>query len=120
MKAIADAMNRIMNAKEAGKTYCEVPCSNILIEALKIMKKNGYVDFEIKDKKIYVKFLKINKCRVISPRFNVKAGKMDKYIKRYLPARNIGIIIISSDKGLMTHIEANEKRKGGVLIAYCY
>jgi len=45
---------------------------------------------------------------------------MEQYIKRFLPARDIGILIISTSKGLMTHKEAMEKGAGGSLIAYCF
>ena len=45
---------------------------------------------------------------------------MDKYIRRYLPARNIGTVIISTNKGMMTHKEAAEEKIGGCVIAYFY
>ena len=45
---------------------------------------------------------------------------MEKYEKRYLPAKQFGILIISTPKGLMTHVQAMDKKTGGKLIAYCY
>ena len=50
----------------------------------------------------------------------VSKDEIEKYVKRYLPARNIGIIIISTSEGLMTHTTAIEKKLGGSLIAYIY
>ena len=62
----------------------------------------------------------INKCGVIKPRFAVKRKDFEKFEKRYLPAKDFGIIIISTPDGLMTHIQAKEKNLGGRLIAYVY
>ena len=62
----------------------------------------------------------LNKCAVIKPRFSVKKGDYEKFEKRYLPAKNVGIIIVSTSKGMMTHYEAKEKSLGGLLIAYFY
>ncbi len=120
MRNITDVLNRIMNAKMAGKTYCETPSSKLLVNVLNIMKKNGYIEYKTEGKKVVVKFVKLNKCGVITPRFYTECSGIDKYIRRLLPARDLGIIIISTSKGLMTHKEAEEKKLGGALIAYCY
>ena len=45
---------------------------------------------------------------------------MNKYVKRYLPARDIGALIITTNQGLMTHQTALDKNLGGSLIAYFY
>jgi len=59
-------------------------------------------------------------CKAIKPRFSVKKEQIEKYRRRYLPSRNIGIIIVSTNQGLMTHEEAMEKSTGGSLVAYFY
>ncbi|VVB82159.1 30S ribosomal protein S8 [uncultured archaeon] len=41
-------------------------------------------------------------------------------MRRYHPARGIGTLIISTNKGLMTQEEALEEGTGGSLIAYFY
>lgn len=122
MKTITDVLNRIMNAKRAGKISCETPSSNLLISVLEVMKQNEYVNYKLnkETKKVLIEFIKLNECRVISPRFYVKYNELGKYIKRFLPSRSLGIIIISTSKGLLTHKEAEEKKLGGALIAYCY
>ncbi|MEM0506409.1 MAG: 30S ribosomal protein S8, partial [Thermosphaera sp.] len=43
-----------------------------------------------------------------------------EWLKRYLPAYNIGILIVSTPQGVMSHKEAVEKKTGGVLLGYCY
>ena len=121
---IAKALNEIMNAKRAGKKAClVVPVSKLLVNILEIMKKNEYLDYKIeKDKfnKIRVEIKKLNHCGAIKPRFNVGMRDMNRYIRRYLPARDIGVVIISTNKGLITDKELEDKKVGGALIAYCY
>ncbi len=63
---------------------------------------------------------KVNKCGAIKPRFSVKKGGFEKFEKRYLPAKNFGMIIVSTSKGLMMHDEAKKKGLGGRLISYVY
>ncbi|RLG18725.1 30S ribosomal protein S8, partial [Nanoarchaeota archaeon] len=63
---------------------------------------------------------RINDCKVIKPRYSCKLDEFEKFEKRFLLSRDLGIIIVSTSKGLMTHREAKEKRIGGVLIAYVY
>jgi len=45
---------------------------------------------------------------------------LDKYAKRYLPAKDIGMLIVSTNQGLMAHQTAQDKNIGGCLIAYFY
>lgn len=120
---ISNALNNIMNAKRSGKEKCILESSKLLIEMLKIMKKHGYVDYKAEKEnpsEIVIEIKKLNECKAITPRFYVGLSRFDRYIRRFLPARDIGIIIISTSKGLMTHQEALEKGIGGSLIAYCY
>ncbi|MCS7134505.1 MAG: 30S ribosomal protein S8 [Candidatus Pacearchaeota archaeon] len=118
-------LNDIMNCKRAGKKETSiVHWSNLILEVLKVMKKEGYIKNirieENKFRKIIVEIGKINKCQAIKPRFPVRKNEFEKYIRRYLPARDIGILIVSTSKGIMTHKEAIEKGLGGVLLAYCF
>ena len=121
---VADALNQIMNCKGAGKEYLEVnKYSKLLMNVLEIAKDNGYIEkygLDEKEKKIKIKLGKINKCLAIKPRFNVTVDEIEKYMRRFLPSRNFGIILISTSKGLITQREAYEKNIGGNLIAYFY
>ena len=63
---------------------------------------------------------KINNCSVIKPRLSFKKDEIEKFEKRFLPAKDFGILIISTNKGLVTHIKAKEKNIGGRLVAYIY
>ena len=121
---VADALNMIKNAKMAKKNTVKInKISNLLIEILKIMKKkNAIKKYKInsKEKSIEVSIGEILDCKAIKPRFSVNKAQIDKYRRRYLPARDLGIIIISTNQGLMTHEEAMEGKIGGSLIAYFY
>ncbi|MEM3091052.1 MAG: 30S ribosomal protein S8 [Candidatus Pacearchaeota archaeon] len=121
---ISDALNMIMNAKKARKNEVVVKrISKLLIEILKIMKKEGVIKkYKIKPKEhsIEITLGEFIKCKAIKPRFTVKKNQIEKYRRRYLPSRDLGTIIISTNKGLMTHIEAIKNGIGGSLIAYFY
>ena len=118
---ISDTLNQIMNAKRARQSSVHIrKHSKLLVSVLDIAKEKGYItDYKIKGTTMEISF-ELNECRAIKPRFDVAVEDIDKYVKRFLPARNFGIIIISTSKGLMTHEEAYDKNIGGSLIAYFY
>ncbi|MEW6063186.1 MAG: 30S ribosomal protein S8 [Nanoarchaeota archaeon] len=124
---LANVLSHILNCEVKGKQECIArPVSNLIKDVLGIMKANGYVEsFDIIDDGkggiIKIKFSgKINKCGAIKPRFSVTLKEFEKFEKRYLPAKDFGILIISTSSGLLTHYEAKEKKVGGKLIAYVY
>ncbi len=119
---VADALNKIMNAKRARKTKADIIYySRLLLSILAIAKLRGYIrHYEIADKVLHVELGKLNGCNAIKPRHVVRVSEIDNYIKQFLPAKDIGVIIISTSHGLMTHQTAQEKNIGGSLIAYFY
>ncbi|MEK6897766.1 MAG: 30S ribosomal protein S8 [Nanoarchaeota archaeon] len=121
---VADALNMIRNAKRAGKSTVKLNrISNLLVEILKIMKRYEAVKkykIDSKEKSIEVTIGELMDCGAIKPRFNVNVSQIEKYKRRYLPARGIGIVLVSTNGGLLTHEEAMEEKKGGALIAYFY
>jgi small subunit ribosomal protein S8 len=118
---ISDSLNQIMNAKRAKKdTVVLEKSSQLLIKVLDMMKDFGYIAFEKDDKKIKIAIKELNHCKSIKPRYTVSKDKIDFYSRRFLPARNFGYLIVSTNKGLMTHTEATENKLGGCLIAYFY
>ena len=121
---VADALNMMLNAKKARKEIVRINrMSNLLIEILKIMKqKEAIKKYKIDSKS---KFLEITlgdflECRAIKPRFTVKKEDIEKYKRRYLPARDMGFLIVSTNCGLKTHEDALQEGLGGCLIAYFY
>ena len=121
---VADALNMIRNAKKARKDTVKINrISNLLIEILKIMKQKGAIKkykIDAKNKVLEVTIDHLSECKAIKPRFSCDKEQIEKYRRRYLPSRNIGTVIISTNKGLMTHVEAQEENIGGCLIAYFY
>lgn len=118
---VSDVLNEIMNAKKAGKSTLTIwRYSKLLGKILDMMKSFGYIDYEIKENKTTITFKELTECKTIKPRYSVAKKSLNKYVRRYLPARNFGYVIISTSKGLMTHHEAQENKIGGSLIAYFY
>lgn len=123
--SLANALSTIHQAEKAAKKSCLVsPTSKTIKKVLNMLKGNKFLgDFEEveEDNAIRVNLIgNINKCGSIKPRFSFKKDEFEKWEKRYLPAINFGIIIVSTSQGLMTHRQAKEKEIGGKLIAYCY
>ncbi|MEK6835634.1 MAG: 30S ribosomal protein S8 [Nanoarchaeota archaeon] len=124
---LGNVLSHINNCEKIGRPECVVrPASKFILNVLNIIKNQLYTgDFNIiKDSKsnlIKINLLgNINKCGVIKPRFPFTVNELEKFEKRYLPAKDFGILIVSTSKGLMTHAQAREKNIGGKLIAYVY
>ncbi|MCG2887323.1 MAG: 30S ribosomal protein S8 [Vulcanisaeta sp.] len=102
------------------------PSSKLVGNVLRVMQRYGYVgEIEFiedgRGGKFKVQLLgKINDVGVIKPRFSVKVSELRMWEEKYLPARNIGILILSTSKGVLSHLEARQLHVGGVLLAYVY
>jgi small subunit ribosomal protein S8 len=119
---VSDGLNRMMNAKVAGQTNVTLKHhSKFLQSIIAIGKLKGYIsEYSITQKGLFIEFSNLNKCKAVKPRYIVKVKDIDKYVRRYLPARGMGIIVISTSKGLVTHQTALDKGLGGAVIAYFY
>ena len=124
---LSNALSVILNNEKIGKTECLIkPASKLIKEVLRVMKDNLYVGdvTDIEDGRgnlIKVSLLNnINKCGAIKPRYSVEKEEFEKFEKRYLPAKDMGVLVVSTSAGVMTHIEAKKKKIGGRLLAYCY
>ena len=124
---LANALSSILIDEKAGRNESMIkPSSKMIKKVLEVMKNNKYVgDFEeVKDRGgniIKLNLLgNINKCGVIKPRYSIKKDQFEKFEERYLLARGMGILIITTPLGIITHNEAKEKNIGGKLLAYCY
>mmetsp|Transcript_10229 Transcript_10229/g.24853 ORF Transcript_10229/g.24853 Transcript_10229/m.24853 type:complete len:145 (+) Transcript_10229:152-586(+) len=86
----------------------------------------GYIgEFEIIDdhrsNKIVIELNgRLNKCGVISPRFDVPVHEIEKWVVNLLPSRQFGHIILSTTYGIMTHEEARRKKTGGKILGFFY
>ena len=124
---LANALSSILIDEKAGKKEISIrPSSKIIKKVLEVMKDNGYIGSFEETREGSGNTLKlnllgnINKCGIIKPRFSVKKVEFEKFEERYLLARDMGILIISTPQGIITHKEAKKKNIGGRLLAYCY
>ena len=114
----------LKNTETIGRPECIVPASKVIKDVLKIIQQHKYISgFEFvedgKGGKIKVKLSgMINNCGVIKPRFSVKKGGFIKWEKRYLPASNTGILIVSTSSGIIDQRHA--AKTGGRLLGYVY
>ncbi|MCS7120613.1 MAG: 30S ribosomal protein S8 [Nitrososphaerota archaeon] len=127
MDTISNGLTTIMNNELRRKKECIIaPASKLLGSVLRVMQMNGYIgEFEFIDDgrsgKFRVQLLgRVNKCGAIRPRYSVRATDIEKWEKIYLPARDIGVIAISTPQGVISHREAKQKKIGGCLLAYVY
>lgn len=121
---VLSAMNN--NERVSHKNVTLKNNSKVIRKVLDILKDQGYVEsFEVVEDgrggTLHITLAgSINKVGVISPNFPVKKDDFQKYEQRFLPAKDFGILVVSTSKGMMTHVQAKEHGIGGRLIAYCY
>jgi small subunit ribosomal protein S8 len=123
---LADMFSVVKNAERTGKRECVVPSSKIIKEILKLMQKNKYIgSFEFMDDgksgKFKVDLLgKINDCGVVRPRFHLKRDEFIPWEKRFLPSVNVGLLFVTTSKGITDHKQAKKDGVGGDLLGYIY
>jgi small subunit ribosomal protein S8 len=128
---IADLLTRIRNAILAGHKVVEAPASNLKKEIARILFEKGYIlsykvvenessqgtlkialKYNPKSKKPAIKELQ----RVSRPGLRHYSGVDD--LPRVL--NGLGIVIVSTSKGLMTDKEAKKENIGGEVLCYVY
>ncbi len=123
---ISDMLSAIKISETFGKKSVTIKASIMEKDLLLILQKNGYIgSFELvedgKGGKFEIQLVgKVNACGSIRPRFAIKTSEFEKWEHRFLPAAGIGLIILSTSKGIMTHSEAKQQNVGGKLLAYVY
>ena len=86
------------------------------------MQRHDYIgEFEIVDDhrsgKIVVQLKgRINKCGVVSPRFDLAVRDIEKQVNNLLPSRQFGHILLTTSSGIMDHEEARRKHTGGKIL----
>ncbi|CCF54981.1 hypothetical protein NDA11_002603 [Ustilago hordei] len=127
ISVLNDALNSIVNAERKGKRQVLVrPSSKVVIKFLSVMQKHGYIgEFEEVDDhrsgKVVVQLNgRVNKCGVISPRFNVQLGQIENWVQQLLPARSFGFVVLTTSAGIMDHEEARRKHVAGKILGFFY
>ena len=126
---IADMLTRVRNASRARHTEVVVPASRTKREIARILKEEGFsadvreeragpaqmlrIELKYVDGKVpVVSGLK----RISKPGLRVYAQKTD--IPRVLGG--LGIVIVSTSKGIMTGSQAKQAQLGGEILAYVW
>ncbi|KAJ4840334.1 hypothetical protein Tsubulata_049698 [Turnera subulata] len=150
VSVLNDALKCMYNAEKRGKRQALIrPSSKVIIKFLLVMQKHGYIgEFEYVDDhragKIVVELNgRLNKCGVISPRFDVGVKEIEGWTARLLPSRQVarsaslvtyscplmlfllpclqfGYIVLTTSAGIMDHEEARRKNVGGKVLGFFY
>merc|ERR1712195_364553 len=127
MSVLNDCLKKMVNAEKAGKRQVLLrPISKVVVKFLRVMQKHGYInEFEIVDDarngKIVIDLnVRLNKCGVISPRFDLKLKNFEKFIYQILPSRQFGYVVLTTNKGIMDHHEARKNKIGGKVLGFFY
>ena len=127
ISVLSNALKTILNAERAGKRQVLIrPSSKVIIRFLKLMQKRNYIgDFEVVDDrrggKVVSELLgRINKCGVISPRFDIGVTEYEKTVANLLPSRQFGYIVMTTNIGIIDQEKARRKHVGGKILGFFY
>jgi small subunit ribosomal protein S8 len=122
---IADMLTRIRNGIQARHTQVEMPSSKMKVGIAKILKDEGFIkDFEV-TKDVPQAVLRVSlkytpeRESVVSTIKRLSKPGLRRYTKRdSIPTAlgGIGLVIMSTPKGLMSGKEAYKRNLGGELI----
>ena len=123
---LADVLSAIKNAERIGMKTCVTRASKEIKAVLKVLQDHSYIGaFEFMDDgrggrfKVELKG-KIIDTNAIKPRFSVGVDEFEKWEKRFLPARNFGLLVLTTPKGVVDHKSAKEMNVGGKLLCFVY
>ena len=122
-----DALVTLRHADRDGRPHAEIaPTSKLIAEVLRLFREHRYIEeFTFVPTGRGGKYdvtlsRRINACGVIKPRISVSHESLERYESRYLPAQDFGILVLSTNRGLLSHQQAREMKIGGRLLAYVY
>merc|ERR1712134_201563 len=127
ISVLNDALRNMVNAERKGKRQVLIrPSSKVVVKFLQVMLKNGYInEFVLVDDhragKIVVSLNgRLNKCGVVSPRYDVSNKEIESWVGRLLPSRLFGKIVLTTSSGIMDHEEARRRKIGDKVLGFFY
>lgn len=117
-KLLNEAITSVRNAALRGKPNVTVNKSNFVSSVLRVLQKEGYIgSFEEQERTILINLLYFKSSPVFRKIRLISTSGGRVYTKKItsLP-RNFGIRIVSTSKGVMSHMEAIEQKIGGELL----
>lgn len=125
---IADMLTRIRNANKMRHNSLTIPASKIKLEITRVLKDEGFIrNYKYKEDNkqgqliIYLKY--INKEKTINNLKRISKPGLKVYAKKdEIPGvlGGLGIVILSTSKGIMTGKEALQRHLGGEVICYIW
>ena len=122
-----DALVTLRHADRDGRPRVEIaPTSRLIGEVLRIFREHRYIEeFTFVPTGRGGKYdvtlsRRINSCGVVKPRIAVAHDNLERYESRFLPAQDFGLLVLSTNKGVLAHPQARELKIGGRLLAYVY
>jgi small subunit ribosomal protein S8 len=122
-----DTLVALRHADVQGQEKVQLaPTSQLVGEVLRIFREHHYIEeftfvpngrggaYDVKLSR------RINSCGVIKPRLSVRGRELERFEARFLPAQDFGILVLSTNQGVMSHAKARELKIGGKLLAYVY
>ncbi|WJX96714.1 40S ribosomal protein S15a-5 [Trifolium repens] len=124
-RILNDALRSMVNAEKRGKAMVELkPISTVISSFLQIMKHRGYIkDFQVYDPhrvgRITVELQgRINDCKALTYRQDLKAKDIEAYRLRTLPTHQWGYVVITTPDGVLDHEEAARRNVSGQVLGY--
>lgn len=127
---IADFLTRVRNAYRAGNKVVEVPSSKMKVAITKILCEKGYIlSYKVVEGtpsntiKIALKYHPQTKQAAIKKIVRVSTPGLRQYtdVKEMPRVLNgLGIVILSTSKGVITDKEAKDLNVGGEVVCYVY
>ncbi len=123
---VSGLFTTLQNNEMVRNGECIYYASKLIGEILKALQRHGYIGAieyieDGRGGKFRIQLLgRINRAAPVRPRFSVKKDEYEKWERQFLPSKDIGILIVTTSQGVMSHREAKEKELGGKLLGYVY
>ena len=126
---IADMLTRIRNANAAGHPRVALPASRFGVEIARVLKEEGYIatydiQGEEQSQKLDIVFKpKTTRGRVLMGMRRISRPGLRVYARKTEIPRvlgGLGIVILSTSKGVMSGQKANKAGLGGEVVCYVW